>query len=277
MSYKLICIDMDGTLLNEKHEVSEFNKEMIKRATEIGVKVAITTGRIFANARMYSNIIGVKTPIIASNGAYIREPDKDDVIYQSTLSESQIKKIISVVRKYDFPVYMNTFDTVISEKIVDGNHGYKLINSEVDEQWRIKFDEELNFDEAYSKYGDMILKSIFINESTNHEKLMEAKKEISKFDDIEVVSSWANNFEIMAKGTSKGKAVEKLAEILGISREEVICIGDSENDLSMIEFAGLGVAMGNADDAIKEKANYVTDTNTNSGVGKVIEKFVLKK
>lgn len=120
MSYKLICIDMDGTLLNEKHEVSEFDKEMIKRATEIGVKVAITTGRIFANARMYSNIIGVKTPIIASNGAYIREPDKDDVIYQSTLSESQIKKIISIVRKYDFPVYMNTFDTVISEKIVDG-------------------------------------------------------------------------------------------------------------------------------------------------------------
>lgn len=158
-----------------------------------------------------------------------------------------------------------------------GNHGYKLINSEVDEEWRIKFDEELNFDQAYSKYGDMILKSIFINESTDHEKLMKAKQEIAKFDDLEVVSSWTNNFEIMAKGTSKGRAVEKLTKILGISKDEVICIGDSENDLSMIEFAGLGVAMGNADDIIKEKANYVTDTNVNSGVGKVIEKFVLKK
>ena len=79
----------------------------------------------------------------------------------------------------------------------------------------------------------------------------------------------------MPAGTSKGEAVKRLAEILKIRPEEVICMGDSENDLSMIKYAGLGIAMGNAIDLVKENSDYITDTNENSGVGKAIEKFIL--
>ncbi len=81
MSYKLICIDMDGTLLNNKHEISERNKEAIKKATERGVKVAVTTGRLFTSAKYYAGLLGVKTPIISCNGAFIREKDEDKIIY----------------------------------------------------------------------------------------------------------------------------------------------------------------------------------------------------
>ncbi|MGL4990765.1 MAG: Cof-type HAD-IIB family hydrolase [Sarcina sp.] len=278
MTYKLICVDMDGTLLNDKHEVCDFNKEMIKKATELGVKVAITTGRIFANAKMYSNLIGVKTPIIASNGAYIKDQDSDKEIYKSTLSNNQIDEIVSVVRKYEHsPVYMNTFDTTISEEIIGENHAYKVANSKMEEEWRVKFDEGIEFETLYEKYNREILKAIFINEDLPEDEFWKMKDDMKSFDDIEVVSSGINNFEVMAKGTSKGKAVEKLAQILGIKREEVICIGDSENDLSMIEYAGLGVAMGNGLDILKEKAQYITDTNNNSGVGKVIEKYILNQ
>ena len=98
---------------------------------------------------------------------------------------------------------------------------------------------------------------------------------MKKYEDLEVVSSSPNNFEVMNKGTSKGRAVKVLADILNINREEIMCLGDSENDLSMIEFAGLGVAMGNAEEFLKEKADYITDTNENDGVAKAIEKFVL--
>lgn len=275
MDYKLICIDMDGTLLSNKHEIPEFNKEMIKLATEKGVQVAITTGRLFASARKYSKLIGSETAIIASNGAYIRKADEEEIIYKSVLSKEQFDKIIKVVNKYDFTVYMNTSDTVISEKVIDENHAYKLVNNELDEEWKIKFVEGVKFEEAYEKYKDDILKAIFIYEGEDVADLMNAKAELAQHEDLEVVSSWANNFEVMAGGTSKGHSAARLAEMLGIKREEVICIGDSENDLSMIEYAGLAVAMGNALDIVKEKADYITDTNVNAGVGKMIEKFII--
>ena len=111
----------------------------------------------------------------------------------------------------------------------------------------------------------------------NLRNIEEIKMRLKKIDTIEVVSSNHNNFEIMNKGVSKGKAVETLAKEYGILKDEVIAIGDGENDLSMISYAGLGVAMGNSSDYIKEHADYVTDTNVNGGVGKVIKKFVLNK
>ena len=220
MSYKLIFIDMDGTLLNNKHEISERNKEAIRKATERGVKVAVTTGRLFASAKYYAGLLGVKTPIISCNGAFIREKDEDKIIYESVLNENQLDRIYNVIKH--------------------------------------------------------ILKAICIeNDSNKLNDLFKAKEELKKYEDLEVVSSSPSNFEVMNKGTSKGRAVKVLADILNINREEIMCLGDSENDLSMIEFAGLGVAMGNAEEFLKEKADYITDTNENDGVAKAIEKFVL--
>lgn len=276
MKYKLICIDMDGTLLSNEHEVSEENKIALKKATEKGVKIAITTGRLFTSASHYSSLIGVKAPIISSNGAYIREKDKEEVIYKSTLTKEQMYKIYEVIKKYGLLTYFNTCDTVISERIVPENHAYKISNRELPEDVRVKFVEGRDFPEIFEEYEGEILKGIAI-ENEDKPRLNQAKEEISKHKDLEVVSSWDNNFEVMAEGTSKGKAVERLAEMLGIKREEVICIGDSENDISMIKYAGLGVAMGNAMDIVKEAADYVTDTNVNSGVAKMINKFVLEE
>ena len=95
---------------------------------------------------------------------------------------------------------------------------------------------------------------------------------MKKYEDLEVVSSSPSNFEVMNKGTSKGRAVKVLADILNINREEIMCLGDSENDLSMIELVKI---FGNAEEFLKEKADYITDTNENDGVAKAIEKFVL--
>ncbi len=275
LKYKLICIDMDGTLLSDKHEVPELNKEMIKEATKQGVKIAITTGRIFTSAKRYSDLIGTDTPIIASNGAYIREKDKDEVIYESNLSKEQFYKILEVIKKYNLNVYFNTCDTMITESVIPDNHAYKTMDADLAEEYKIKFKENAEFDKVFDEFNGKILKAICIVDQ-NKEALNKAKEEMQKYDDLEVVSSWHNNFEVMPKGTSKGNAVKILAQMLGIDREEVICIGDSENDLSMIKYAGLGVAMGNALDIVKENADYITDTNSEAGVGKVIQKFILE-
>lgn len=275
LKYKLICIDMDGTLLSDKHEVPELNKEMIKEATKQGVKIAITTGRIFTSAKRYSDLIGTDTPIIASNGAYIREKDKDEVIYESNLSKEQFYKILEVIKKYNLNVYFNTCDTMITESVIPDNHAYKTMDADLAEEYKIKFKENAEFDKVFDEFNGKILKAICI-EDQNKEALNKAKEEMQKYDDLEVVSSWHNNFEVMPKGTSKGNAVKILAQMLEIDREEVICIGDSENDLSMIKYAGLGVAMGNALDIVKENADYITNTNSEAGVGKVIQKFILE-
>ncbi|MEQ8198981.1 MAG: HAD-IIB family hydrolase, partial [Clostridiaceae bacterium] len=109
------------------------------------------------------------------------------------------------------------------------------------------------------------------------EMIEKIKKELIEMGGLEVVSSGPDNIEIMAEGTSKGSGVKAFSEILGVDKKEIICIGDHENDISMVTYAGLGIAMGNAVDSLKKVADYVTDDNENSGVGKAINKFILNK
>ena len=280
MNYKLICIDMDGTLLdNSAKNIPNENLEAIKSATEKGAKVAITTGRLFTSARYFSDLIGVKTPVIASNGAYIREKDSDKVIAEFLLGEENIKAILDVVKEYDIRVFFKTVDTVITDKDILQGNAYMEMNKDLPKEMQVKFLINEDLKSTSLRYKDEILKCICINENNvyNTKEIEELKMKLKEIDSIEVVSSNHNNFEIMNKGVSKGKAVETLAKEYGIPKDEVIAIGDGENDLSMIKYAGLGVAMGNSSDFIKEQADYVTDTNVNAGVGKVIKKFVLNK
>ena len=104
----------------------------------------------------------------------------------------------------------------------------------------------------------------------------EAIERLRKIPDIEITSALGNNLEVNAVGADKGLGLLKLGEILGIKREEIMACGDGTNDSSMLIAAGLGVAMGNAQDCVKEIADYITDTNDEDGVAKAIEKFVLK-
>lgn len=274
MDYKLICIDMDGTLLNDKKIISDRNLRAVRLAYEKGVRIAVCTGRIFTSAEFFSELLGVKSPVIASNGAYIREKDRDEVVYKATLGVENCKKLLGVFREYDIYPHYYTKDTVFTEKLIYSSKFYEEVNKTLpmDKQVKIKLVEDWN--EVFHKYEKEIFKGIAVN--IDLDKIQEAKNALRDMGDFEVVSSRFDNFEVMNKGVSKGNAVKILADYYEVAREQVICIGDSENDLSMIKFAGLGVAMGNGDDEVKEAASYITDDNNCDGVAKVIEKFVLK-
>lgn len=274
MDYKLICIDMDGTLLNDKKTISDRNLRAINLACEKGVRIAVCTGRIFTSADFFSELLGVKSPVIASNGAYIREKDRDEVVYESTLGVEKCKKLLSVFRQYDIYPHYYTSDTVFTEKLIYSSSFYEEVNKTLPKDKQIKIILVKDWEKTFQKYEKEIFKGIAVDEDI--EKIQKAKMSLKGMEEFEVVSSRFDNFEVMNKGVSKGSAVKKLAEYYGISREQVICIGDSENDLSMINFAGLGVAMGNGDENVKEAAKYVTDSNNCDGVAKVIEKFVLE-
>lgn len=276
MAIKLICIDMDGTLLDNNHNISKENKEALLEATKKGIVVAITTGRLFASAKYYSDLIGINAPIISSNGAYIKEKNSSKVIYESTFSLEECLEIYNITKEYKFNSYFNTYNTTISSSEIEKNHAYSITNELVSEKDKIIFRITDDLTDVLKEYKNDILKFIAVDRSEKYRnEIIEAKNKFINLNKYEVVSSGLNNFEIMKKGTSKGTAVSKLAEILGISKDEVMCIGDSENDLSMIQYAGVSVAMCNGMDLLKKEAKYITDTNVNSGVAKAIKKFAL--
>ena len=274
MNYKLICIDMDGTLLNDKKIISEENIKAIRLANEKGVRVAVCTGRIFTSADFFSELLGVKSPVIASNGAYIVEKDRGEVVYNATLGVEKCKKLLSMFRKYDIYPHYYTSDTVFTEQLVYSSLFYEEVNKTLPKDKQVKIVLVNDWDEIFKKYEKLIFKGIAVDKDI--EKIKKAKVYLRSLEEFEVVSSRFDNFEAMNNGVSKGNAVKILGEYYGIAREQIICIGDSENDLSMIKYAGLGVAMGNADQEVKEAAQYITDSNNCDGVARVIEKFVLE-
>lgn len=274
---KLICIDMDGTLLNSNHEISERNKEALRQAKKLGVNIAITTGRLFGSARYYSNLIGIEnTPVIASNGAYIKTNYEDIPILENSIPKEIAIEIYKIIKKHNLKINFNSWDTLMREDEVPDDHAYTIMNKQLPEDKKVKFIINSDFISAIESFDGKILKGIVI-ERENLDNLWAAKDELKEIfgDKLHVVSSGTDNIEIMIGTTSKGNAVAHLADILNVNAEEVMCIGDSENDISMLKFAGIGVAMGNGLQMVKDIADYITDTNDNDGVSKAVEKFVL--
>lgn len=273
MTYKLICMDMDGTLLNDQKIISKKNIEIIKKACEKGVKVAVCTGRIFTSAEYFADLLKVKAPVIASNGAYIREKDCDEIVYKEPLGYDNCKELLKVLKKYNIYPHFYTTDTIFTEKIIYSSYFYTIGNKTLPDGKKVKIEVVNNWDEIFLKHKEEIVKGVAVDDDLD--KIKKAKEELRKNNKLEVVSSHYNNFEVMNEGVSKGKAVEILATYYNFNKDEIITIGDSENDLSMIKYAGLGIAMANAEEKIKEAADYITDNNNDDGVAKAIEKFIL--
>ncbi|GMB02135.1 Cof-type HAD-IIB family hydrolase [Pelosinus sp. IPA-1] len=275
MAYKLVCIDVDGTLLNSKHKITERTKEVILKAHKLGVHIVISTGRMYTDAEYYSNLIGVKSPVIASNGAFIKEKDNDAVIYKDILGESLSLDLLEMFRRHDITPYYCT-----PHKFYYGNFMFKLFylaskilgtrSNKLDVQYVYSWEQWKRV--LHNEKENIVKSEIIYRDPTS---IYELRDELKKMDELEIVDSSKYNIEITRKGVSKGKAVERLALLYDVKREEIMAIGDSENDVSMIEYAGIGIAMGNAEDAVKQKANYITDSNDNEGVANAINKFVL--
>jgi len=267
----MIAMDMDGTLLNNKKEITERTKKALKKANEKGINLVVCTGRIFTSALFYAKLIGTKAPIIASNGAYIREKDENKVIYKKCLEKEDAKKIISLAEENGFYPQVFTVDTIYSRKLIYSSKNYSLWNEQIPKEDRVNIEI---VDDLYKVVDQNdILKIVVMSEEL--EKLFKLKSFIKDNIDVSVYSSLENNFEVMARGISKGNAVKILADFYKISPEEVICIGDNENDISMIQYAGLGVAMGNATEDLKLVADLVIDTNDNDGIAKFLEEYIL--
>lgn len=275
MKYKMVCIDMDGTLLGKGRKISNESKKVIKEIHDKGVEIVVTTGRIYNNAAYYSHLLGVESPVIAANGAIVREKNTNKVIYENPIKTEECIRLIELLYKMNVFFHFYTLDGIYCGNELTKFATKLYMTKQVGyDNLKIKYHVIKDLEkwkEFFRKTNVQITKCIAF--STKPDKIIKLKKELDKLNGIVYFGSGSRSVEINNKGVSKGKAVKALADYYGFKREEIVCIGDNENDISMIEYAGFGVAMGNAIDPVKRLADYITDTNKEDGVAKAIKKI----
>lgn len=270
---KLVAIDLDGTLLNSHKIISRENIETLQLAMEKGVKIVICSGRIFKGARIYANLVSTTAPLIACNGAVIKDMDTQETLYANTLKKEDCLSVIDICHREEIYFHLYIEDTLYTESMKFGSAFYLKMNEELAPENRINILLEKDLGQILRTSSIPPLKIVV--ESEDHDKLSRVKKLVTEIQTVEVVSSHFDNFEVMNQGVSKGSALKFLGEKYGLDKNEIMAIGDNENDLSMLEYAGLGVAMGNGEDFVKEKVGHITLDNDNHGVAEAIKKYVL--
>lgn len=266
MKYKLIALDLDGTLKNSQNNISQKTKEALMKCQELGIKIVLASGRPTPGLRHESNELQLKENdgyILSFNGAKVHSEKTGEVIYEKVLSVSQAQEVINRAKQFNLApmTYLNN----------------DLVSDECDNHYVI----------GEAKLNDMPIKNVdnlceFVDFSVNKVLLAADPDYVanvledykSVFNDLSIYRSAAYYIEIMAQNIDKAASLDCLVNHLGISKEEVIAFGDGYNDLSMIEYAGCGVAMGNAVDDVKAKANYITLSNDEDGIAYMLSQLI---
>ena len=270
---KMIGLDLDGTLLNEKKELLPYTKEVLRRALDKGVVVLTATGRPCMGIPEELRTFPGMRYALTSNGARILDIREGTVLIEQLLSRESAKKALEICGKYDTlqEVYYDGQGYASADKMahVEKYHHnpnmweyLRTTRIPVQDIFRLVDEEERGLDKVQALFADM-----------NERRL--AWDELSRVDGLELVGSLGYNIEVNAAGVNKGTGLIELGKLLGIKREEIMACGDGDNDTVMLREVGFGVAMANAEDQVKAAADYITDSNDNEGAAKAIEKFVL--
>ncbi|TKD68229.1 Cof-type HAD-IIB family hydrolase [Pseudalkalibacillus hwajinpoensis] len=268
MTYKMIVLDLDDTLLNTKQMISVRNKEALMKAQEAGLKVVLASGRPTFGMIPFAEELSLadyESFILSFNGGKIINCHSNEEFFSQTLTIEAVQRLYEISLHED--VYIHTY---IGDEIITAEENpYTTIESELT-GLPIKV-----VDSFMDGVTAPVVKVLMVGEP-EHLKKVEKKLQKELGEEFSVMRSKPYFLEFTDKGITKATSLEKLINECEIKREEVIAVGDSYNDQEMIEFAGLGVAMGNAPDDIKKISDYIADTNENDGVAKVVEKFLLK-
>ena len=266
MNFKLLAFDLDDTLLNEENQISPGNVEALRRAAARGLLITIATGRMFRSTLPYARQLGIDLPLITYHGALIRKAAGGQDIWHRPIPLEESIMVAEYALK----------------------RGYHL-NLFVDDTFCIP--EENRYTRAYQTLSNVEFRHIGNQvEFLKREKVLPTKMNIVSLDGVERIMdemrdrfsgqvaftmARSNFLEIIHPEATKGNALKHLAEQAGIKREEVAAIGDSLNDISMLEYAGTGVAVANAREEVKRVAQVITLSNLEDGVAHFIENNVL--
>lgn len=270
---KIIALDLDGTLLNSEKKLSERNRRALTACAAQGIHIVPTTGRAASGVpAQVLSLPGVRYAI-TTNGGAVADLKTGAVLERRTIPNSQALSLLRMADRYDVMYDPYIEGRGITEpKFINNMERYHL-TPVLQEMVRATRDVKPNILEYVERCKKQVEKiNIFAADLKDRELL---RRELSGEPGIVITSSMYHNLEINAESATKGRALMWLADYLGIDREATMAFGDGENDVSMIQAAGLGVAMENGIEAARQAAGYITASNDADGVAAAVERFIL--
>lgn len=270
---KLLAFDLDGTILDDKKHISQRNLEAIEAAQKAGVTVVPASGRVYDFMPEELKQLSFIRYFITSNGANIYDREERHSIFQAGIAVEKAKALIR---------YLESLD-IFTELYIDGLPWAKTGSTDKIIELTKIYDKDLYFIKKKYNYTDsfeeILSKPDICLEKINLPFLTaEEKQQATEFGNTDgsfaLTSSFPGNLEFNDKHTNKGVAVSKLAKLLGIAHADVMCIGDNGNDVEMLKFAGISVAMSNATPEAKAAAKFITGDCNDSGFAEAVLKFL---
>lgn len=269
MAIELIAIDMDGTLLNPQHEVTPAVKQALAAARAKGVQIVLATGRPFVGVQRYLAELELEQEgcyCITNNGALVHNAQDGSVIAEVALTIEDYRYLEALSRQLGVH-----FHALTRTELFTANRNVSTYTVHESAVTGIP----LHFCPADEMDASMTFPKVMMIDPPEILDPAIAKIPAEARERYTILKSAPFYLEILDKRVNKGEGVKALAEKLGIARENVMTLGDQENDIAMLEYAGLGVAMGNALDSVKAVSQFVTKTNLEDGVAYAVNKFVL--
>lgn len=282
MDIKMIACDLDGTLLNQDHSVSEFTKSMLMEVQKQGIIVVLATGRDKGSLAFLYEPLGLENGnnyVAGINGQVLYSFAKKEYFVDEVLSGKDANRCMSIAKKYNMECICCC-----------GYDHYNYISKPLKLMKKLKAmlegkpkdyglqDGKRNFIEVSDENHEIsqdVNKMIFIqSEKFFIKNLDKIREELSDYQVLKVGAAW---IEVMPKHVDKGSALKRIANENGFTMDNVMCFGDAENDLTMFEAAKYSVAMGNAMDSVKKIAWTICDDHNHDGIGKTIQKYVLNQ
>ena len=272
---KLVASDLDGTLLNKNKEITPRLFEALEKLNEIGVYFVPSTGRPFGTVPQAIKELPFLKYVITSNGATIYDAEKKENIIENYLTPEAVDAVIKIVK--ELPILVEYFiegKAYIAKSVYDDLTPYDLTESHTKYVLNSRTPVEDFWGEM--KRNDSVLENInLVFKDMNMRK--QVWDELKATGLASVTAATTKNIEITSLYATKAKALEKLCDVLGFTRENVLAMGDGDNDMPMIQFAGIGVAMANGEEHIKAAADLIADDCNDFGAAKILEQIIESK
>lgn len=275
---RLVALDLDGTFLNEKKEITDGNRKAVIEAVKAGVQMIVSTGRPYSGIAVEEFLAMGMEYAITVNGAEIYRLADRKCMYLEGMENARAREIIAALKQFDIRI----------DFLMDGcGYGEVSANDRIEElglpdimkdyirETRILVDDMDTFIGEKGVEIPKITLNFYMTENGIYKDYDEVLHLLQGMDDISFLSGGYHNLEITKKGVTKGKSLQILTEMLGIDMKETMACGDSENDIDIMKAAAVGVAMANASEETKAAADYITLSNEEDGVAHVIYELVL--
>ncbi len=267
MPYRLLALDLDGTIVDGTLQISPRVRRALRAAVDSGVHVTLASGRPFDGTRLFADDLGIQEPLICHQGALVRDPCSGEVYLRRSMPRHLAHEFVDISREHGWDLLLTLDDEQYVERLTPALRVLTDLSPTparalvVDDLKTLPQDPLrllLVVDAAEADMVDKLLRKRFAGR-------------------LLIVRSFVRFVEATDLAASKGQALAFLAQKLGISQAETVAIGDHDNDADMVAWAGLGIAMGNASNAVKAAANHVTATIDEDGAALAIERFILEQ